>query len=158
MCSVVYVGCCAWWAIFYMLCDVCCNLYYVLFILCHMCVCLVLFSLFGVMCDMCYFVWCLMFDNITSSNRTVLLLLLLLLLLLRNSCTILVLCLKSEIMDGFLSSWCLTERMYLPDKIGSFLSGATTPLVVKMVLMAAIFKCPYLCHLKSYSAEIQNLS
>ena len=46
---------------------------------------------------------------ITSSNRTVLLLLLLillllllLLLLLRNSCTILVLCLKSEIMDGFL--------------------------------------------------------
>ena len=69
--------------------------------------------------------------TITSANRTVLLLLLLLLLLLQNSCAILDLCLKSEIMDGFFSSRCLNDRIDLPDKIGSFLSGATTPMVVK---------------------------
>ena len=72
----------------------------------------------------------------------------------RNYCTILDLCLKSEIMDGFWSSRCLNDRIDLPDKIESFLSGATTP----MVLKAAIFKCPYLSRLKSYRAEIQNLS
>ena len=39
--------------------------------------------------------------------------------------------LKSEIMDGFWCSRCLNDRIDLPDKIGSFLSGATTPMVVK---------------------------
>jgi len=34
-------------------------------------------------------------------------------------------------MDGFFSSRCLNDRIDLPDKIGSFLSGATTPMVVK---------------------------
>jgi len=34
-------------------------------------------------------------------------------------------------MDGFWSSRCLNDRIDLPDKIGSFLSGATTPMVVK---------------------------
>ena len=38
---------------------------------------------------------------------------------------------KSEIMDGFLSSWCLNDHIDLPDKMGSFSSGATTPMVVK---------------------------
>ena len=38
---------------------------------------------------------------------------------------------KSEIMDGFLSSRCLNDHSDLPDVIGSFLSGATTPMVVK---------------------------
>ena len=51
--------------------------------------------------------------------------------LLRNCCTILDLCLKSEIMDGFWSSRCLNDRIDLPDKIGSFSSGATTSMVVK---------------------------
>merc|ERR1712074_128372 len=58
-------------------------------------------------------------------------LLLLLLLLLTFSCTILSLCLKSEIMDGFWSSRCLNDRIDLPDKMRSFLSGAATPMVVK---------------------------
>ena len=57
--------------------------------------------------------------------------LLLLLLLLWNCCTILDLCLKSEIMDGFWSSRCLNDCIDMPDKMGSFLSSATTPMVVK---------------------------
>merc|ERR1711984_48148 len=64
---------------------------------------------------------------IRCSNRTVLLQL----LLLQNCCTILVLCLKSEIKDEFLGSRCLNDHIDLPDKIGSFLSGATNPMVVK---------------------------
>ena len=44
---------------------------------------------------------------------------------------ILSLCLKSEIMDGFWSSRCLNDPVNLPDKIGSFLSGAATSMVVK---------------------------
>merc|ERR1712074_418812 len=52
-------------------------------------------------------------------------------LLLRNCCTILDLCLKSEIMDVFWSSRCLNDHIDLPDKIGSFSSGATTSMVVK---------------------------
>merc|ERR1712030_58187 len=44
---------------------------------------------------------------------------------------ILSLCLKSEIMDGFWSSRCLNDPVDLPDKIGSFLSGAATSMVVK---------------------------
>ena len=39
--------------------------------------------------------------------------------------------LKSEIMDGFWSSRCLNDHIDLPDKIGSFLSGAATSMVVK---------------------------
>ena len=39
--------------------------------------------------------------------------------------------LKSEIMDGFWSSRCLNDRIDLPDKIGLFLSGAATSIVVK---------------------------
>ena len=39
--------------------------------------------------------------------------------------------LKSEIMDGFWSSRCLNDHIDLPDKIGSFLGGAATPMVVK---------------------------
>ena len=39
--------------------------------------------------------------------------------------------LKSEIMDGFWSSRCLNDRIDLPDKIESFLSGSTIPMVVK---------------------------
>merc|ERR1711984_28888 len=58
-------------------------------------------------------------------------LLLLLLLLLIFFRTILFLCIKSEIMDGFWSSRCLNDRIDLLDKIGSFLSGSTTPMVVK---------------------------
>ena len=73
--------------------------------------------------------------NILSYKPSVLLLLLL--LLLRKSCmqqfwkacTILDLCLKSEIMDGFWSSRCLNSHIDLPNKIGSFLSGTTTPMV-----------------------------
>ena len=38
--------------------------------------------------------------------------------LLRNCCTILDLCLKSEIMDGFWSSRCLNDHIDMPDKIG----------------------------------------
>ena len=34
-------------------------------------------------------------------------------------------------MDGFWSSRCLNNRIDLPDKIGSFSSGATTSMVVK---------------------------
>ena len=34
-------------------------------------------------------------------------------------------------MDGFWILRCLKKRIDLPDKIGSFLSGATTPMVVK---------------------------
>ena len=34
-------------------------------------------------------------------------------------------------MDGFWILRCLKKRIALPDKIGSFLSGATTPMVVK---------------------------
>ena len=34
-------------------------------------------------------------------------------------------------MDGFFSSRCLNDRIDVPDKIGSFLSGAVTPIVVK---------------------------
>ena len=66
-------------------------------------------------------------------NRTVffLLLLLLLLLLFQKCCTILDLCLKSEIINRFFSSWCLNDHIYVPDKIGPFLSGATTSIVVK---------------------------
>merc|ERR1711984_20706 len=60
-----------------------------------------------------------------------LLLLLLLLLLLTFFRTILSLCLKSEIMDGFWSSRCLNDRLDLPDNIGSFLSDAATSMVVK---------------------------
>merc|ERR1711984_24288 len=44
---------------------------------------------------------------------------------------ILSLCLKSEIMDGFWSSRCLNDPVDLLDKIGSFLSGAATSMVVK---------------------------
>ena len=44
---------------------------------------------------------------------------------------LLLLCLKSEIMDRFWSSGCLNDRIDMPVKIGSFLSGATTPMVVK---------------------------
>merc|ERR1712030_140760 len=54
-----------------------------------------------------------------------------LLLLHTFSCTILSLCLKSEIMDGFWSSRCLNDPIDLPDKMRSFLSGAATPMVVK---------------------------
>ena len=78
---------------------------------------------------------------IPSYKPSVLLLtlLLLLLLLLRNSCmqqfqnsfTILDLCLKSEIMDGFWSSRCLNDCIDLHNKIGSFLSAATTLMVGK---------------------------
>ena len=70
---------------------------------------------------------CITLSTISSYKPSVLLLL----LLLWNCCTILYLCLKSEIMDGFFSSRCLNDRIDLPDKIGSFLSGATTPMVVK---------------------------
>ena len=45
--------------------------------------------------------------------------------------TILFLFIKSEIMDGFWSSRCLNDPVDLPDKIGSFLSGAATSMVVK---------------------------
>ena len=48
-----------------------------------------------------------------------------------NCCTILDLCLISEIIDGFWSSRCLNDRINLPDKIGSFSSSATTTMVVK---------------------------
>ena len=34
-------------------------------------------------------------------------------------------------MDGFWILRCLKKRIDLPDKIASFLSGATTPMVVK---------------------------
>ena len=34
-------------------------------------------------------------------------------------------------MDGFWCSRCLNDRIDLPDKIGSFLSGTATPIVVK---------------------------
>ena len=34
-------------------------------------------------------------------------------------------------MDGFLSSRCLNDRIDLPDKMTSFLSGTATPMVVK---------------------------
>ena len=34
-------------------------------------------------------------------------------------------------MDGFWILRCLKKRIDLPDKIGSFLSGASTPMVVK---------------------------
>ena len=34
-------------------------------------------------------------------------------------------------MDGFFRSRCQNDRIDLPDKIGSFSSGATTPMVVK---------------------------
>merc|ERR1712030_101019 len=44
---------------------------------------------------------------------------------------ILSLCLKSETMDGFWSSRCLNDPVDVPDKIGSFLSGAATSMVVK---------------------------
>merc|ERR1712074_352847 len=47
------------------------------------------------------------------------------------SCTILSLCQKSEIMDGFWSSRCLNDPIDLPDKMRSFLSGTATPMVVK---------------------------
>ena len=57
-------------------------------------------------------------------NRTVLLLLL---LLLQNSCTILAL----PIMDKFWSSRYLNDRLKVLNKIGSFASSATSPLVVK---------------------------
>ena len=40
---------------------------------------------------------------------------------------------KSEIMDGFWCSRCLNDRIDLPDKIGSFLSGTATPMVAKNV-------------------------
>ena len=48
-----------------------------------------------------------------------------------NCCTILDLCLKSEIINGFWSSRCLNDHIDVPDKIGSFSSGATTSMVVK---------------------------
>ena len=38
---------------------------------------------------------------------------------------------ESEIMDGFWCSRCLNNHINLPDMIGSFLSGATTSMVVK---------------------------
>ena len=38
---------------------------------------------------------------------------------------------KSEIIDGFWSSGCLNDRNDVPNKIGLFLSGTTTPMVVK---------------------------
>ena len=52
-------------------------------------------------------------------------------LFLRNCCTILDLCLRSEIMDGFWSSRCLNDRIDMPHKIGSFSSGTITSMVVK---------------------------
>ena len=52
--------------------------------------------------------------------------------LLENCCTILDLCLKSEIMDGFWSSRYLNDRIDLPNKIESFLSGKPTSMVIKM--------------------------
>ena len=45
-----------------------------------------------------------------------------------------VLPIKSEIMDGFWSSRCLKDHLDRPDEIGSFLSSATTPMVVKKEL------------------------
>merc|ERR1712148_126589 len=46
-------------------------------------------------------------------------------------CTRLCQFIKSEIMDGFWSSRCLNDPVDLPDKIGYFLSGAATSMVVK---------------------------
>ena len=54
-------------------------------------------------------------DHLILFYRSAFLLLLLLLTFFR---TILSLCLKSEIMDGFWSSRCLNDRIDLPDKIG----------------------------------------
>merc|ERR1712148_917 len=82
--------------------------------------------------------------HIIPSYKSSVLLLLLLLLLLWNCCTILDLCLKYEIMDGFWSSRCLNNRIDLPDKIGSFSSGATTSMVVKngtKKLFEGFYKC-----------------
>ena len=74
-------------------------------------------------------------EIIPSYKPSVLLLLLLLqnccMQQFRNCCTILDLCLKSEIMDRFWSSRCLNDRINVPDKIASFSSGATTSMVVK---------------------------
>ena len=65
--------------------------------------------------------------------------------------------LESEIMDGFWSSRCLNSRFDLPNKIGSFLSDATTPMVVKLgtkkIIQLPMINYPYLSHLKSYRAE-----
>ena len=38
---------------------------------------------------------------------------------------------ESEIIDGFWSSRCLNDRLEVLNKIGSFASSATSPLVVK---------------------------
>merc|ERR1712030_260215 len=46
-------------------------------------------------------------------------------------CTRLCRFIKSEIMDGFWSSRCLNDPVDLPDKIGLFLSGAASSMVVK---------------------------
>ena len=40
---------------------------------------------------------------------------------------------ESEIIDGFRSSRYLNDRLRVPNKIGSFVSSATSPLVVKSV-------------------------
>ena len=65
-------------------------------------------------------------------------------------------------MDGFWILRCLKKRIDLPDKIGSFLSGATTPMVVKngtkKIIPLPMINYPYLSRLKSYRAEIRNLS
>ena len=42
-------------------------------------------------------------------------------------------------MDGFWSSWCLNNRINLPDKIGSFLSGTITPMRVKNRTLKIVF-------------------
>ena len=77
---------------------------------------------------------------------------------------------KSEIMDGFWSSRCLNDRIDLPDKIGSFLSGATTSMVVKNVTIKTFHHYGAVAPLKSdpilssrsirlfRHLELQNLS
>ena len=42
-------------------------------------------------------------------------------------------CLKTEIMDGFQSSWSLKNHIILPNQIESFSSSTSTPLVVKFL-------------------------
>ena len=43
------------------------------------------------------------------------------------------------IVDGFWSSRCLNDHIDLPDKIGSFSSGATTFMVVKNRIFLGVF-------------------
>ena len=83
-----------------------------------------------------------------------LLLMLLLLLLLTFSCTILSLCIKSEIMDGFWSSRCLNDPIDLPDKMRAFLSSTLPPWWWKVELKK-LFRVREGCKLKYL--EICNL-